>query len=76
MQGKIETHNNCIYHVQGACCAIEMTLDEFSFVQHGHKPVIAMRLAHDDSLKIHHSVQNHLSVQNKKELDELLFFLK
>jgi hypothetical protein len=56
--------------------AIHITLDEFRFVQQGHDPCLAKKLAHDISFKTHHTAQNHLSEQNKKELDEFLSFLK
>ena len=75
VENKVETRNS-IYLVRGVCCDIEMTLDEFSYVRQGHEPLTAMKLAHDDSFKTQHTVQNHLSVQNKKELDKFLSFLK
>jgi hypothetical protein len=41
VENKVETRNSILL-VKGACCDIEMTIDEFSFVQEGHEPVIAM----------------------------------
>ncbi|MGK0234701.1 MAG: hypothetical protein ACI9EK_001227 [Psychroserpens sp.] len=74
VEDKVETRNN-IYLIQEAPDLIELTMEEFRYVQHGHEPVIAKKLAHSISSRIYPASQNHLSKKHKKELDEFLSFL-
>ncbi|MGK0235519.1 MAG: hypothetical protein ACI9EK_002058 [Psychroserpens sp.] len=71
---KVETRNN-IYRIKEALDSIKLTLEEFRYVQHGHEPAIAKKLAHQNPSKLYIDSQYHLSKKNKKELNEFLSFL-
>jgi hypothetical protein len=74
VENKIETRNS-VYLVQDVPSVMEITMDEFRFVQQGHEPSIAKKLAHDNSFKTPLETNNHLSKKNKGDLDEFLSFL-
>ncbi|GLX81864.1 hypothetical protein [Thalassotalea eurytherma] len=65
-----------LYKLADKASHVTLKLDEFRYVQNGHSPEVAIKLAADKSFKTPVEARNYITKQDKQELDEFLSFLK